>query len=267
MELSFLTIKLNDVKNIQFYKQALLFILIGSNAFFSSCHKKTKEEEVEDVPTGKVMMHLHSYIEDEEIDLYNIPYSTHDGRAISMKIAQFYISDVELIKLDGSVYKVPNTRILKKLESDTYIVGDAPVGNYKSVRFKVGIPPTGNQIDFSQTADSAMWFSKTKADEGYIFLNAQGSIDTSADYSGTFAPFVYKIGTNVNYKQVEMPDKDFTVVAGEIYYVHLIADFNRLFNGIKISDNANLFVKTIGDNASALAQKILNNISSLFIYE
>lgn len=255
------------MKTIRFYISGLLLMLLGCNTFFSSCNKKAKEDEDTIAPIGKVMMHLHAFIEDEEIDLYNIPYSTHDGRAISMKLAQFYISDVELVKLDGSTYKVPDTKILKKLESDTYVIGEAPVGNYKSVRFKIGIPPTANQIDFSKMADSIMWFSKTRAEDGYIFLNAQGSIDTSEAYTGTFAPFVYKIGTNVNYKQVEMPRKDFTIVAGEVYFVHVIADFNRLFSGIKISDPANLSVKTIDENSSPLAQKILNNIPSLFIYE
>ncbi len=257
------------MKTIRFYISCLFFVILACTTFFSSCNKKAKEDEDGDAiaPIGKVMMHLHAFIEDEEIDLYNIPYSTHDGRAISMKLAQFYISDVELVKLDGSTYKVPDTRILKKLESDTYVIGDAPVGNYKSVRFKIGVPPSANQIDFSKTTDSVMWFSKTKAEDGYIFLNAQGKIDTSEAYTGTLTPFVYKIGSNVNYKQVEMPRKDFTIVAGEIYYVHLIADFNRLFSGIKINDNANLHVNTIDDNTSPLAQKILNNIPSLFIYE
>jgi len=218
-------------------------------------------------PWGKVMFHLHSYIEDEEIDLYNIPYTTHAGRSISVKIAQLYISDVELVKLDGSVYAIPDSKLLKRLDVDTYVIGDAPVGNYKSVRFKVGLPPASNQIDFSNTSDSVMWFSKTKADDGYIFLNVQGAIDTSEALTGILTPFVYKIGSNVNYKQVTMPDRGYTVVAGDVQYVHLIVDFNRLFSGIKINDNANLFVKTVADNSSPVALKIVTNIPSLFTYE
>lgn len=253
------------MKTNRFYILSSLFILCCCT-FFSSCKKKAKDENG-DTPMGKVSMHLHSYIEDEEIDLYNIPYSTHDGRAISLKLAQFYISDIELVKLDGSVYSIPNSTVLKKLGVDTYIIGEAPVGNYTSVRFKVGLPANSNQVDFSKTADSVMWFSNTKADDGYIFLNVQGAIDTSEAYTGTRTPFIYKIGSNVNYKQINMPRKDFTIVASEVYYIHLIADFNRLFNGIKISDNSNLYVRTVSDNSSPLAQKILNNIPSLFIYE
>ncbi|HET6225087.1 MAG TPA: MbnP family protein [Bacteroidia bacterium] len=252
------------MKTLRIYLLAF-FALIS--VFFSSCHKKAKNDAPTELPTGTVMCHLHSFIEDEEIDLYNIPYTTHDGRSISVKIAQLYISDIELVKLDGSVYSVPNSKILKKLDIDTYFIGEAPVGNYKSVRFKVGLPPASNQVDFSNTSDSIMWFTKTKADDGYVFLNLQGAIDTSAALTGTLTPFVYKIGSNVNYKQVEMPAKGYTVVAGEVMYIHLIADFNKLFNGIKINDNANLFVRTVADNATPLAQKIVNNIPSLFIYE
>ena len=255
------------MKTIRYSILNFFFFLVCSCVLFSSCNKKEKEDEDTVVPTGTVMMHLHTFIEDEEVDLYNIPYSTHDGRAISLKLAQFYISDIELVKLDGSIYKVPDSKALKKLETDTYLIGDVPVGNYTSVRFKVGLPPTSNQTDFSNTSDSVMWFSKTKSGDGYIFLNVQGSIDTSEAYTGTLTPFVYKIGSNTNYTQVEMPEKKFTVVAGEVYYVHLLADFNRLFKGIKINDNTNLHVNTIADNASAVAQKIVSNIPSLFIYE
>jgi len=234
--------------------------------FFSSCNKKARDED-ETKPMGTIKFHLHSFIEDEEIDLYNIPYTTHAGRSISVSIAQLYISEVELVRLDGSVYSIPNSKVLKKLDSDTYFIGEAPAGNYQTVRFKVGLPPTSNVVDYSDTKDSAMWFSKTKADDGYIFLNVQGAVDTSEAFTGTLTPFAYKIGSNVNYKQVTMPNKGYTVVGGEVYYIHLMADFSRLFSGIKINEPANLSVKTVVDNTSAVAQKVMNNIPSLFIYE
>jgi hypothetical protein len=80
-------------------------------------------------------------------------------------------------------------------------------------------------------------------------------------------PFSYKIGTNVHYKQVNMPEKGFTIVAGEVQYAHLIADYNMLFRGIKVNDNSNLFIQTTADNALPLAEKIVNNIPSMFMFE
>lgn len=241
-------------------------LFITCAVFISSCKKK--DNPVDDsTPTGTIMFHLHTYIEDNEVDLYNIPYTTHEGRSISLSLAQLFISDVELIKPDGSTYAIANNKILKKLDIDTYLIGDAPVGNYKSLRFKVGLNPETNLPDLKNVTDSVMWFSNQHVTQGYIFLNVQGKIDTSVAMTGTLVPFVYKIGTNANYKQVTLPDKGFTVTAGEISYAHLMADYNMLFNGINLTNNANLFVKTAADNTSPLAQKIVNNIPSMFKYE
>ena len=244
-------------------------VILFCGVLFSSCNKKTKDDPSEDIakPTGTVMFHLHTFIEDNEVDLYHIPYNTHDGRSISLNMAQLYFSDVEIVKLDGSVYSFPANKILKVLETDTYLIGEAPAGNYKSLRFKVGLAPAVNLPDAANTKDSTMWLSKTRLDDGYIFLNVQGKIDTSEAMTGSMVPFSYKIGTNVNYKQVTLPDKNFTVVAGEVQYAHLIADYNMLFRGIKINDNANLFIRTAAENALPLAQKIVNNIPAMFIYE
>jgi hypothetical protein len=247
------------------YSLLSLMVLIAGAIAVSSCKKKDPAND--GAPTGILMFHLHNYIEDNEVDLYNIPYTTHAGRSISLSLAQLYISDVELIKPDGSTYAVPNAKLLKKQETDTYQIGEAPVGNYRSIRFKVGLNPENNVPDLKNISDSVMWFSNLHVTQGYIFLNVRGKIDTSADMTGTLVPFMYKIGTNINYKQVTMPDKNFTVTAGEITYAHLMADYSMLFNGINLSDNANLFVKTTSDNATPLAQKIVNNIPSMFKYE
>ena len=245
------------------------FILFFCSVIFISCHKKSKDDLDADTPqpTGTVMFHLHTYIQDNEVDLYNIPYSTHEGRSISLSLAQLYISNVEIVRLDGSVYSFPANKILKVLDTDTYMIGEAPVGNYKTLRFKVGLAPGDNLPNSTNPADSVMWLSKSKLDDGYCFLNVQGKIDTSEAMTGILVPFVYRIGTNVNYKQVVLPDKNFTVVKGEIQYAHLMADYNMLFRGIKINDNANLFIRTAADNVSILAQKIVNNIPYMFIYE
>jgi hypothetical protein len=248
------------------YSLLSMMVLIAGVIAVSSCKKKDPADDGV-VPTGIMMFHLHNYIEDNEVDLYNIPYTTHAGRSISLSLAQLYISDVELIKPDGSTYAISNTKLLKKQETETYEIGEVPVGNYKSIRFKVGLNPENNVPDLKNISDSVMWFSSLHVTQGYIFLNVQGKIDTSAAMTGTLVPFIYKIGTNINYKQVTMPDKNFTVTSGEITYTHLMADYSMLFNGINLSDNANLFVKTTADNATPLAQKIVNNIPFMFKYE
>lgn len=255
------------MKTIHYTTYRISVLLFLCAAIFSSCNRKKDHPEEQAAPTGILMFHLHTYIQDNEVDLYNIPYSTHEGRNISLKLAQLYISDVEIVKLDGSVYSFSGRKFLKILSTDTYLIGDAPVGNYKALRFKVGLSPDINVPNPSDPSDSVMWLSTSEPKDGYSFLNVKGMIDTSENMTDPMVPFAYRIGTNVNYKQVNMPEKSFSIVGGEVQYAHLIADYNMLFRGIKLNDNNNLFIQTAIDNASPLAIKIVNNIPSMFIYE
>jgi hypothetical protein len=258
------------------FKITCPFVFVGIILLYS-CKKDNTEELAPttpvNAPTGTFMFHLHTYLDLNEVDLYGITYTTTAGRNISLSMAQLYISDIQLVKLDGSTYTVSGKKLLKVLEADTYLVGNVPVGNYKTIRFKVGLDASSNQLNPTATADSivlnrpAMWFGNTAQPDGYVFLNVQGMIDTSTTMSGTPVPFSYKIGTNANYKQVVMPDKNFSVVENQVTFDHLWVDYNQLFTGIQLNQNSNLFVTTVADNSTALATTIVNNIPAMFVYE
>jgi hypothetical protein len=258
----------------------LLFIFISMIILSSSsCKKEKNEEPSPDNSTtntttahGTLMFHLHTYIDAQEVDAYNIEYTTDAGRNISLSIAQLYISDIQLEKLDGSFYTVPNKTLLKILEVETYLVGNVPAGNYKSVRFKVGLPSATNVLSPTASSDSLilnrldMWFSNTVQPDGYVFLNVQGTIDTSLEMSGKMCPFVYKLGTNAHYKQVNMPAQNFTILPNQTEFVHMYVDYNRLFTGV-ILDSAHLNITTVAENNAPLATQIANNLSAIFKYE
>jgi hypothetical protein len=103
-----------------------------------------------------------------------------------------------------------------------------------------------------------------------VFFNLEGKIDTTSDASADISkmqPFKYRIGTDANYKQVSMPINNYIVSPDQTTYIHMYADCNRIFNGIKLSDANNLTVNSLSDNNNELAQKIVNNLPSIFIYE
>ncbi len=263
---------MNYVKS---FKIIFNFCFITGLIMLLSCQKTDTTTPVA-TPTGIFMFHLHTYIDFSEVDAYNITYTTLAGRKMSLSLAQMYISDVQLVKLDGSTVSISGKKILKTFEQETVIVGEVPVGNYKSFKFKVGLDATTNASSPSSSADTSilnrtdMWFSSTAQPSGYVFMNVQGKIDTTTAGNGTAAqmqPFVYKIGTNANYTQITMSDKNFTVVEGQPIFGHLIIDYSKLFSGIALNQSANLSVATVGANTSAVATKIVNNIPSMFSYE
>lgn len=261
----------------------LLLVVFALIVICSSCKKENNPPLTTDnnnttptIPTttttiitateyGTLMFHLHTYIEDQEVDAYHIAYTTDAGRQLSLSLAQLYISEIQLEKQDGTFYSVSDKKIIKVLDADAYAIGNVPVGHYKSVSFKIGLPPATNSENPSGSPDSLilnhreMWFSNTAQPDGYIFMNVQGTIDTSSDLSGKMCPFVYKIGTTTNYKQITMPVNNFTIIANQAQFIHMIIDYNYLFAGIPL-DADHLNINTANDNRLPLAGKIANNI-------
>lgn len=264
-----------------FYSATTLCVMMIM-LLFSACNHKdddansTTTNGTPDSPKGKLMFHLHTYIENNEVDLLNTNYTTDEGRKVSLQLAQLYLSDITLVKPDGSLVSIPNKRILMRHDIATYEIADVSAGNYKSIRFKVGLDPVTNGLNPNQSADSAllhhpeMWFGNTAQPDGYVFVAASGKIDSSENADNTAAemvPFTYKIGTNNHYTQVNMPDKNLSVYPNQTAYLHVIVDYSKLFTGLKLNNPLNLSAITVQENSQNPATTIANNIPLMFRYE
>ena len=115
-----------------------------------------------------------------------------------------------------------------------------------------------------------MWFGSSAQPQGYVFLNVQGKIDTTALANGTesqMVQFAYRIGTAANLKQVVMPDQNFSILPDQVEYVHMVINYMKIFDGIDLHIATNLHVQSTTDNSTALANQIVNNIPAMFSYE
>jgi len=235
-----------------------------------ACESEVVNPPEPPVAKGTFLFHLHNYIDLEEIDLYGINYQTTEGRSMSLDFTGMYISEIQLLKEDGSLYNIPGKILLKNFKDQTYEVAEVPVGKYKSVYFKVGLPAAINALnpkDSSFLNQPEMWWNSAAQSNGYIFMHVKGKIDTSADLSHPPVPFGYKIGTNANFVAVKMPEREFTVKEDTYFYGHIIVDYSKLFTGLALNKASNLSVQSIADNSNAVAQQIVRNIPSMFIYE
>lgn len=256
-------------------KTLLLFIILLAGMSIMSCKKDSKTEP--DTPTpsnGTVMLHLHTNVDTNEVDTYGQVYVIANGRKISVNIAQLYISGIELVKADGSTYSISNLNVLKVMEAEEYELGSVPSGNYKSIRFNVGLSAATNSTtpasNDSTLNKPGMWFGSTAQPSGFVFVNFQGTIDTSAAANlpaSQMQPFKYRIGTNAHLASVSMPNQNYSVVPNQASFIHIVIDYSQLFNGIQLNNASNLMVNSTADNAGPLATQVANNIPSMFSYE
>ncbi len=259
-----------------------IIYLLSVVLLMAACTKKNKAQDPspeEDgngsTAKGLLLMHLHNYVDDSEVDGYNIVYTTSEGRKVLLTRAQLYLSGFELVKLDGSLYPIPDKYILKTQENQVYQLGEVPVGNYKTIRFKVGLNPAVNASTPSNDATdilnkAEMWFTNTAQPDGYVFLHLAGKIDTTTAANAAVAdmkPFQYRIGTNAQYRQVVIPDQNFSVLEGQAGYLHMYVNQARMFDGVQLNNEANLMLTTPSDNATGLGTILGNNMSNLFFYE
>jgi hypothetical protein len=250
------------------YIFTLLLVLVA-------CKKETTTPTTttDNTPKGRLVFHLHTFIGESEVDAYDIDMTTPSGRTISLNRAQFYLTDIQLVKLDGSIYNVPSKGSLKVFESESVTIGDVNIGNYKSVRFKVGLIPATNKL--LPTVDgynillnqSEMWFGNAAKSDEYVFLNFAGQIDTTKAMNGVKVPFEYRIGGNDNLISVVMPEQNITILEGQIGYAHMVIDYSKFFDNIDLTNPENLKINSLDDNKKAIVSTLKTNIASMFRYE
>src|SRR4051812_33668968 len=117
----------------------LLFLSLSLAAIAMMVNTGCKKREEPSVAMTTLYFHLHTNIDTSEVEDYGEVYTTAGGRKMSLSLAQLYISGIQLVKGDGSLYDVTGATLLKVLDTEIYYVASIPVGTYKSVNFKVGV--------------------------------------------------------------------------------------------------------------------------------
>ena len=150
------------------------------------------------------------------------------------------------------------------------MAGNIPVGNYKGIRFKVGLKPELDTSISTPTLNDPTMLFGSKA-QGHIFVNIQGKIDTTTNATGTLdkmQPFSYKIGTASHLTSVtNLPATSIKVMETGVEYLHIVLDLKLLFKGIQLNKPGNLTVNSLTDNNSGIAAKIAANIPNSFRFE
>lgn len=124
---------------------------------------------------------------------------TADSRTVQFRDFRLYISEVKLVKADGTTVDVTlstdnvwqsNGVALVDLETtqttdtNTKVTGTAPAGSYTGVQFSVGVPETLNHLDRTNQAaplnNGAMYWSWTG---GYKHAKIEFSLDSGTNWT------------------------------------------------------------------------------------
>jgi len=119
-----------------------------------SC-SKTEVDTIDPNGTGKLNLEFDNYVGGTNLVLGNTQYKNAAGETFTVTTFNYFVSNIELTKEDGSVVKVPNSYYLIR-EADAKSLNVSltgiPQANYTKVGFTIGVDSlkksgTGNRTD------------------------------------------------------------------------------------------------------------------------
>lgn len=183
---------------------------------------------------------------------------------------RFYVSNVYLVKSDNSEVLVNDVSYLDfenhhatYSEEGEKIVGSALPGDYKGIRFAIGVDPGINNLDPSVYPNdhplsifrNAHWTWAA----GYIFIKIEGKMDSIPNGNKSLTQlFVYHCGNNPLYRELSFT-RDFTIAEGNVFEFKLAVNVDRIFYGS--SDTLDVRHEPVThseDNLFALAERVTN---------
>lgn len=134
-------------------------------------------------------------------------YSTPAGNPITLEMVKFYVSNAALVDANGNETPLEGIWLLNFPKNQTptlSIQTNAPVGDYKGVRFSVGLPRALNHTDPQEAKlplgfDSGMFWSWNP---GYIFYRLEGFTQVL----GKRTPFLLHLGGDAYTLEVNLSD-------------------------------------------------------------
>lgn len=183
-------------------KNSFIFILGLAILFvISSCSKEDP----------KVTVNFNFKVGSESLN-FNDNFNLGSTNALAnVDIAQFYISNISLIRTDGSEESLSDSYIVSTDDSSIDF-GSIEAGSYSSIEFSVGVDSSKNHIDpatydlsndLSPQTPSMSW----NWNSGYKFLRIDGQVDTDGDdlISESDSLFLLHIGLDDYLKTVSLP--------------------------------------------------------------
>lgn len=178
-------------------KNLYIALLCLATSTFTSC-EKNKNEEDNPLENGKITFKMdHKWGNDFSTSVVLNKYFVHPGTQDSIKFDQFkyYISNIQLQQTNNTWVKAPESYHLVNLVNTPQVsfnVENIPSGEYKAVKFILGVDSTRN-VSGAQTGalavENGMFWSWNT---GYIFLRAEGFSPSIPEENSN--RFVYHFG-------------------------------------------------------------------------
>lgn len=247
-----------------------LLLFVSATLAFTHCTKKKEEVTPASNQTQSVALRMNPTIGNDPLNFSSV-YTTNSGQKYTLSMFRYYVSNIRLVKTDGSEYNVTGKYLLVTPSVSDYALGELPVGDYKGIKFTVGIDSATNHSDPTPYPASHPLAIQSPAmhwswNSGYIFTMIEGTCDTTVNNTDvlTYGQYshgmFFHLGMDPLKREVDLSNSAFSISAETSKTIAIKADLNKFFTGIDLkTENTTHTMGTM-----ALATRAANNIPSMF---
>ena len=238
-------------------------ITIASALFMSSC---SYNDDSLSTPNqlGSLTFKFDNIFNNSDIIPGN-SYVTQYGESLIFDRINYIISNIQLVKDDGSVYTIPKSEsyfIIQEINGQIFSITlpNIPFGTYSKIKFGLGVDEAqfllgaSGQGDFLTQANALdmLW----NWSSGYKFVAIEGNF-ASNSIASSFKIHTGKTGLAYNYVEILQTLPELALVRKDFApSIHIMVDINKIFTDIKLSDQSEIMgglkVSDITENASTM---------------
>ncbi len=227
--------------------------------------------------TGALTIQFDNVVGNEDLVLHKKTYKNALEEEFTISLFQYYVSNLCLIKADGSEYVVPQEDsyfLIREHDAKTHTatLNNVPKGKYSAIRFTIGVDSVRNTADVSARTGCLDVGGEGKDmywawNSGYIFVKMEGNSSAIAlSETRKQQKFLYHIGlfggigekktlNNIKLTTLAFGGKELKIKANQPQYLVIKTDALRLLNGpanISFAKNPSVmagpYSATIADN-------------------
>ncbi len=228
-----------------------------------------KKNEVEVTGSGKLNFEFENVVNNNALVLNTQDYTNALGEKFNVSTFKYYISNIELIKADGNIYKIPENYFLIDQSIESTLkrgISDVPAGDYTNISFTIGVDSvrnfSGAQTDALAPENGMFWTWNS----GYIFVKMEGSSPASsrADKKLLFHIGGAKSPTNTIRKtSIVLNPNVLRIRTDKAPEIHLKVDVASLFTGTQNVSFSQYNFMHGGAPAVLIANNYANGLISL----
>ncbi|MGJ7032603.1 MbnP family protein [Niabella hirudinis] len=269
------------MKFLYAFFNAILFIVI---LLLASCSKDPVEPGYNQNELAPLSIEFDNIVGGQKLVLNTGTYTNALGQSYNIQLLEYFISNIQVKKADGTVYTVnPDSSyflIRQDAPETKYARVKVPEGNYTSLTFTLGVDSLRSTMDISKRTgvldpgagshDGMYWGWNS----GYIFFKMEGiAADAPSDPTGQHK-FRYHIGgfggysaptiNNIKVITIDLTARGIVQVRKDrSANIHLMADLSKVLSGTtNVSFAANPQVMF-----SDYSVNIANNYAKMFVHD